>query len=62
FRAYGVGVVVGIKMAVDPEFSLPRGNFFRLTFAPASSDEEIAEGAARFTSAVYDFFQKGLEF
>lgn len=62
FRAYGVGVVAGIKMAVDPEFSLERGNFFRLTFAPADTDEEIAEGASRFTSAVYDFFQKGLEF
>ncbi|GEQ67074.1 hypothetical protein JCM33374_g737 [Metschnikowia sp. JCM 33374] len=62
FRAYGVGVIAGIRMAVDPEFSLERGNFFRLTFAPADTDEEIAEGASRFVSAVYDFFQKGLEF
>ncbi|OBA23408.1 PLP-dependent transferase [Metschnikowia bicuspidata var. bicuspidata NRRL YB-4993] len=51
-----------IKMAVDPEFSLERGNFFRLTFAPVETETEIAEGACRFSAAVYDFFEKGLEF
>lgn len=62
FRAYGVRVVSGIKMAIDKDFSLERGNFYRLTFAPASNDEELAEGAKRFADAVYDFFQKGLEY
>ncbi|GEQ67075.1 hypothetical protein JCM33374_g738 [Metschnikowia sp. JCM 33374] len=62
FRAYGVGVVSGLKMAVDPNFSLERGAFFRLTFAPAETDEEITEAAFRFTSAVNEFFQKGLQF
>lgn len=62
FRAYGVRVVTGYKMAVDQKFSNSRGNFFRLTYAPANNDEELAEGGRRFGQAVYDFFQKNLEF
>lgn len=62
FREYGVRVVAGINMAVDREFSVERGHFFRLTYAPANNDEELVEGAKRFGEAVYDFFQKGLEF
>lgn len=62
FRAYGVRVVSGINMAVDKEFSLERGNFYRLTYAPANDDRELAEGSKRFADAVYDFFEKGLEF
>lgn len=62
FRAIGVKVVTGLNMAIDKKFSEPRGNFFRLTFAVAGSDHELLEGAKRFATAVYDFFQKGLEF
>lgn len=62
FRAYGVGVVTGLKMAVDKQFSLARGNFFRLTYAPANSLHSLAEGAERFTRAISDFFEAGLEF
>lgn len=62
FRAYGVRVVPGINMAIDRKFSVERGNFFRLTYALANSDAELAEGADRFARAVYDFFQKGLAF
>lgn len=62
FRAYGVRVVAGINMAIDKKFSLERGNFYRLTYAPANDDEELAEGSRRFADAVYEFFQKGLEF
>lgn len=62
FRAYGVRVVSGINMAINKPFSIERGNFFRLTFAPARDDQELAEGAKRFADAVYEFFEKGLEF
>lgn len=62
FRAYGVRVVAGINMAIDKKFSTERGNFFRLTYAPASDDQELREGAQRFGQAVYEFFEKGLEF
>lgn len=62
FRAYGVRVILGLNMAIDTTFSLERGNFLRLTFAPANDDQELAEAAKRFADAVYDFFQKGLEF
>lgn len=62
FRAYGVRVVSGYKMSVDEKFSVSRGNFFRLTYAPANNDQELAEGGKRFGQAVYDFFEKGLEF
>lgn len=59
---YGVGVVPGLNMAVDKEFSVLRGSFFRLTFAPLSNDEEVVEASRRFIAAVDDFFEKGLEF
>lgn len=62
FINYGVGVVQGINMAVDKEFSTPRANFYRLTYAPANSDEEITEAATRLTAAISDFFDKGLEY
>ncbi|KAF3993506.1 hypothetical protein FT663_01841 [Candidozyma haemuli var. vulneris] len=62
FRAIGVKVVTGLNMAIDKKFSEPRGNFFRLTYAVAGSDQELREGAQRFSQAVYEFFQKGLEF
>lgn len=62
FTAYGVGVVPGINMAIDKEFSKDNASFFRLTYAPATSDEDIIEATARLTTAVKDFFAKGLEF
>lgn len=62
FLNYGVGVVPGINMAVDKEFSADRANFYRLTYAPANSDEEIIEAARRATSAIKDFFEKNLEY
>lgn len=62
FSAYGVGVVPGLNMAVDKKFSVERGNFFRLTFAPLNNDEEVVEASKRFISAVDDFFTKGLEY
>lgn len=62
FINYGVGVVQGINMAVDKEFSTPRANFYRLTYAPANLDEEISEAAKRLTTAIADFFDKGLEY
>ncbi|KAK6459347.1 aromatic amino acid aminotransferase II [Scheffersomyces xylosifermentans] len=62
FAEFGVGVVPGINMAVEKKFSLDRANFFRLTYAPANTDEEIIEGGKRLTAAVQDFFDKGLEF
>lgn len=62
FRQFGVRVVSGINMAVDKKFSLERGNFFRLTYAPASSDQELVDAGKRFSGAVYEFFQKGLEY
>lgn len=61
-RSFGVYVVAGINMAVDKKFSLDRGNFFRLTYAPAASEEEISEGSKRFAAAVDEFFEKGLEY
>lgn len=62
FRAAGVKVVTGLNMAIDKKFSEPRGNFFRLTYAVAGSDQELREGAQRFAQALYEFFEKGLEF
>lgn len=62
FRSYGVRVVAGINMAIDKELSTERGNFFRLTYAPANNDQELAEGATRLTEAVYVFFEKGLQY
>lgn len=62
FRSFGVRVVSGYKMAVDQNFSRERGNFYRLTYAPANNDEEVAEGGKRFGQAVYEFFQKNLEY
>lgn len=62
FRAIGVKVVTGLNMAIDKRFSEPRGNFFRLTYAVAGSDHELREGAQRFSKAVYEFFQKGLNY
>lgn len=62
FRAFGVRVVAGINMAIDKKFSTERSNFFRLTYAPANSDKELGDAATRFSDAVYEFFQKGLEF
>lgn len=62
FSAYGVGVVPGLNMAVDKKFSVSRGSFYRLTFAPLNNDEEVVEASRRFISAVDDFFNKNLEF
>ncbi|KAK6461840.1 aromatic amino acid aminotransferase II [Scheffersomyces coipomensis] len=62
FAEYGVGVVPGINMAVDKKFSAEHANFFRLTYAPANSDDELIEGGKRLTDAINDFFEKGLEF
>lgn len=60
--AYGVGVVIGLNMAVDKKFSVERGNFFRLSFAPANTDAELAEGGKRLSGAIKEFFDNGLEF
>ncbi|ODV76986.1 aromatic amino acid aminotransferase II [Suhomyces tanzawaensis NRRL Y-17324] len=62
FINYGVNVVPVVSMTVDKEFSKDKANFFRLSFAPASNDEELAEGGRRLASAIYDFFEKGLEY
>lgn len=62
FQNYGVGVVLGLNMAIDKEFSRAKGNFFRLTFAPANNDAEIVEAAKRFISAIEDFYAKGLNY
>lgn len=62
FASFGVGVVPGLNMAVDKEFSIERGSFFRLTFAPLNNDEEVVEASKRFVDAVEDFFAKGLEY
>jgi aromatic amino acid aminotransferase II len=62
FLAYGVHAVPGINMAADPEFSKDTGNFFRLTFAPANTDEELNAAGTQLAKAVTDFFEKGLEF
>lgn len=59
---YGVGAVPGINMAVDKEFSKDKGNFYRLTFAAAKDDGQLSEAGTRFSNAVYDFFEKGLEY
>lgn len=62
FSAAGVLTVAGINMAVDQEFSRETGTFFRLTYAIANSDEELSEGGSRLANAVFEFFEKGLEF
>lgn len=59
---FGVGVVLGINMAVDKEFSELNSSFLRITFGPSNNDEELTEAAKRLTLAVYEFFEKGLEF
>lgn len=62
FAAFGVGVVPGINMAVDKQFSKERGNFYRLTFAPLNNDNEIVEGTKRLVTAIEEFFEKKLEY
>lgn len=62
FLHYGVGVVPGINMAVDKEFSKDSGAFFRITYAPAPNDQVLIEGGKLLTDAIADFFEKGLEF
>ena len=54
--AVGVSVVAGLGLSVDPEFSGTRAQFFRLTFACASTHEELSEGGTRFCNAVEQFF------
>lgn len=57
--AVGVSVVAGLGLSVDPEFSGTRAQFFRLTFACASTHEELSEGGTRFCNAVEQFFANG---
>lgn len=62
FQAFGVGVVPGINMAVDKEFSSKNAAFYRVTFAPANDDLELVEAGRRLVGAVEEFFEKGLEY
>lgn len=62
FSAYGVSAVPGINMAVDKEFSVSRGAFYRITFVQMNTDAEVIEASKRFAEAIDDFFTKGLEF
>ncbi|KAG7195179.1 uncharacterized protein KQ657_003704 [Scheffersomyces spartinae] len=62
FLHYGVGVVPGINMAADKEFSKERGAFFRITYAPAPNDQVLTEGGELMMKAIVDFFEKDFEF
>lgn len=50
--------VLGYKMAVSKEFSMERANFFRITFAKASSSEEFARGAKGLSDGIKRFFEE----
>lgn len=62
FLAHGVHVVPGINMAADQDFSKDTANFFRLTFAPANTDDELVAAGRQLGLAVCEFFDNGLEF
>lgn len=62
FLEYGVGVVLGYKMAVDIDFSRDTSDFLRISFAPLDNDEQLEEAGKRLANAVYDFFENGLEY
>ncbi|CUM67783.1 uncharacterized protein PRCAT00005488001 [Priceomyces carsonii] len=62
FLQFGVQVVLGERMAVDPLFSEKHSNFIRITFASLSTDEELKEAGTRFGNAVEAFFENGLEY
>lgn len=50
--------VLGYKMTVSKEFSMERANFFRITFAKASSSEEFAKGAKGLSDGIMKFFEE----
>ncbi|CUS22356.1 LAQU0S05e03532g1_1 [Lachancea quebecensis] len=51
----GVGIILGINMAVDRHYSLARSFFLRLTFAFAADVEELQEAAVRLSKAFKRF-------
>lgn len=54
----GTVPVLGYKMTVSKEFSMERANFFRITFAKASSTEEFERGAKGLSDGIIKFFEE----
>lgn len=51
----GVKVVLGYKMAVDQEFSLPASDFIRMTVSYVSHDEQLVEACHRIGAGIEEF-------